>query len=587
MRPNKGRKISKAKGERKNQKRNANRRYLLSKRKQDNEARVLRKQRKAEVVRKGLEDGDDDPVVDKRVSDRKFVENNVKVYKNDLDVHSCGTDLVKLFGLKLESIVWHTCAMCHTRQLGVSKKCWCSKPYVMNSRLLMLGSVPDVLKDLSLIEQLLIARVHPVVQVYRLVGGQTGYSGHVINFFQDVREVATSLPHVLSDVNDIVKVSYDKLLFHKDFKIRKHCVLNALTHLKEKNKYYRDIVIDMNALQSLPEHDFFHGSQADFEESTSCVYVCIYCLYFMLYCFSLIFFLGSNGEDEIVSTAVPSVSMVKPDDKLKHNMTWPNISSDAIKEFSTPYLVQAFPCLFPNGEGDLQEVKSKRLTARVYFQYLMEFEDGRFADHKIFPYFALNSVMRWQCLSKGTVYIKDHPSMKKMNIGVLKDLVLRNPSLMKDMLVYGSNIRGTLEFWASRSSELNAFCDFRGLPTIFFTSSAADMRWPRLKELVLHRLGLESATDKEYYQHVIDHPKICADYFFEMFTLFFERIVLGAYDVLDYWYRYEWQVMFDTSFVIKINFQVFFFNFLFCFNFFRCVVLLMFMEFFGCEMLLM
>lgn len=155
-------------------------------------------------------------------------------------------------------------------------------------------------------------------------------------------------------------------------------------------------------------------------------------------------------DGNIISTAVPSCGISEVDKQM--SMSWPKINSDPISELSSSYICQAFPSLFSTGEGDLFKVKDKNLTPRVYFQYLMDYEDGRFASHKIFPYFALNSVMRWECLSKGTVYIKDRPLMKKMNIQVLKDLIEKNSDIMKDLLVYGSSIRGTKEFWSSKSA---------------------------------------------------------------------------------------------------------------------------------------
>ncbi|KAK3929433.1 Bifunctional lycopene cyclase/phytoene synthase [Frankliniella fusca] len=413
----------------------------------------------------------------RRISDRKYIEGNVKYLRNELNSYNCRDDLVQLFGKKLESLAWYKCALCHTRQIQFSQKCWCSKPYIMRSRVFSVGSCPTVLSELTLVEQLLIARVHPVVQVYRLIGGQTGYSSHVINFFQDVKEVAKVLPHTVSNLKGIVNVCYDKLKFHKDFKIRKQKVLDALLFLKEKNKYYYDIVIDSAAVASLPCDDFFHGNRSDMEDLVD----------------------DAPCQVEVISTAVPSTGFFHPEDKLKHSMNWPHINTDAVKELTRPYIAQAFPVLFPYSEGDLHEVRDKNLTPRIYFQYLMDFEDGRFSSHKIFPYFGLNTVMRWECLSKGTIYIKDHPNLKKMNIEILKDIMKKNPDYMKDILVYGSNIRGTREFWSSRSNELTALCDFLGLPTIFFTASAADMRWPRLKELICEHQGLSAVDEKSFF----------------------------------------------------------------------------------------
>ncbi|KAK3909852.1 DNA repair protein RecO [Frankliniella fusca] len=469
----KGAKISKAKSKRKNEKKTLKRKYCsTAKRLAENRSRSNRQQANNDQVEENvlqeIIDGSDYVGNNnQRISDRKYVEHNVNVLRHQLSLFSSGDDVVDYFGKKLESIKWHKCSLCHTQQLGVVQKCWCSKLFIMNSTLLSLGVCPTVLSDLTSIEQLLIARVYPVIQLYRLVGGQTGYSGHVINFFQDVKFVAKTLPHTIADLKGVVNVCYDKLVFHKDFKIRKQKVLDALLYLKEHNKYYHDIIIDDTSLESLPIDDFFQGNRTDMQELER----------------------DSNQEDDIVSTAVPSPSFYHSEDKLKHNMNWPDSSTDAVKELTRPYIAQVFPSLFPYGEGDLHEVRDRNITPRIYFQYLMEFEDGRFANHKIFPYFGLNTVMRWECLSKSTVYIKDHPLLKKMNVEVLKDIMKKNNEYMKDVLVYGSNIRGTREFWSARSNELTSLCDFLGLPTIFFTSSAADMRWPRLKELICEHIA--------------------------------------------------------------------------------------------------
>lgn len=56
------------------------------------------------------------------------------------------------------------------------------------------GEIPDALNGLTFVEQQLIARVHPVVCVYKIRGHQMGYSGNVISFPQNVNEIARSLP---------------------------------------------------------------------------------------------------------------------------------------------------------------------------------------------------------------------------------------------------------------------------------------------------------------------------------------------------------------------------------------------------------
>ena len=58
------------------------------------------------------------------------------------------------------------------------------------------GEVPEELQGLTELEEMLIARVFPVMSVYRLRGGQHGYCGlwKRNKFPQNVQEFATHLP---------------------------------------------------------------------------------------------------------------------------------------------------------------------------------------------------------------------------------------------------------------------------------------------------------------------------------------------------------------------------------------------------------
>ncbi|KAK3919256.1 ATP-dependent DNA helicase [Frankliniella fusca] len=55
-------------------------------------------------------------------------------------------------------------------------------------------------------------------------------------------------------------------------------------------------------------------------------------------------------------------------------------------------------------------------------------------------------------------------------------------------------------------------------------------------------MSLSNVDDKAYYKLVLENPKACSDYFYEIFTMFFECIVLGYFQVVDFWYRFEWQM---------------------------------------------
>ena len=52
------------------------------------------------------------------------------------------------------------------------------------------------------------------------------------------------------------------------------------------------------------------------------------------------------------------------------------------------------------------------------------------------------------------------------------------------MLHYATSLHGTRQYWFKQRSRLIAMVDTIGLPTIFFTHSAADLQWPELACLI-------------------------------------------------------------------------------------------------------
>lgn len=67
-----------------------------------------------------------------------------------------------------------------------------------HANLMDLGRIPSELQGLTMVEQVLIARVHPIVSVFRIRGQQRAYSGHVMNFVQHVEAFAARLSNMAS-----------------------------------------------------------------------------------------------------------------------------------------------------------------------------------------------------------------------------------------------------------------------------------------------------------------------------------------------------------------------------------------------------
>jgi hypothetical protein len=101
---------------------------------------------------------------------------------------------------------------------------------------------------------MLIARALPIMRIYIKPGGQQGYSGHCINLPQNVTELVTSLPRYPKDLAVIiVKVKGRENTF-KDVRVRKKKVHKALVWLINNNPHYSELLINEDALNSLPEN---------------------------------------------------------------------------------------------------------------------------------------------------------------------------------------------------------------------------------------------------------------------------------------------------------------------------------------------
>ncbi|KAK3922031.1 ATP-dependent DNA helicase [Frankliniella fusca] len=364
------------------------------------------------------------------------------------------------------------------------------------------GEVPAELQGLTYIEQQLIARVHPVVSVYKVRGGQYGYSGNIINFPQDVQGLASTLPHRLADLTSLITVRTQGAEGHVDFKVRAGRVRAALVWLKHHHRYYRDVEISEENLNELPDDgDAFlqvrgiderprlppaaaagaapgaaaappgggpaEGPQA--EEAEAGVHV----------------------------TCMPMVQPVHQDDQVAATVNWPTIGQLAVNEFTTDgYITMAYPTLFPYGRADYLGGRPTKVNMAEYFRFLIEYSDRRFACHPTFRFFALNSMMRWSALTNGQVFVRNNPQCRDMTAADLRRAVQTNQrNILKQALYHGNKMKGTRQFWHARCGELLDMVNQLGVPTLFLTLSAADLHWEDLFRLLAPGEDVSTITD--------------------------------------------------------------------------------------------
>ena len=143
--------------------------------------------------------------------------------------------------------------------------------------------------------------------------------------------------------------------------------------MKDNNPYYKDITINHDALQQLPEDDVPVGLEVmedkddagpeatgpDDEEEKS-------------------------GEPQVSRTFLPLPFHKQKDQEAvrsaidgQDSLAWPSLSGDCINEFKTPGLAtMAFPALFSYGSGDPTNPGRKRAVSLAdSFKHLMKFAE--------------------------------------------------------------------------------------------------------------------------------------------------------------------------------------------------------------------
>ncbi len=123
-------------------------------------------------------------------------------------------DGIRAFELKEMAYTLNNCTVCHERRLempmfqktGVCRRCHFDKSNIKmfsNENNMNPGQVLVQLQNLSVVEQQLMCRLSPCINVHMLSHGGVGSSGHCVSFSQEVDEPAQIFPLLPEEINVI------------------------------------------------------------------------------------------------------------------------------------------------------------------------------------------------------------------------------------------------------------------------------------------------------------------------------------------------------------------------------------------------
>ena len=114
------------------------------------------------------------------------------------------------------------------------------------------------------------------------------------------------------------------------------------------------------------------------------------------------------------------------------------------------YMTLAFPMLFPFGTGDLSQCK-RELKWSQWSRHLQNYKDGRFAMHRRFPYFLLNTHEREVANRQAGLFILEQE--KKLTVGQLRGLSNSElKEIARKVTRFGATLRNSPAFMSERRS---------------------------------------------------------------------------------------------------------------------------------------
>lgn len=126
------------------------------------------------------------------------------------------------------------------------------------------GEQPHILRVLTQVEEILISRVNPILQVTHARGGKYKYIGHTISFLQDISTIVRRLPQRVEDIEFLIMRRHGAESKYYECYVKISQVMDAFLFKIQCDHYYRDVVIDYDSMNALPEGSIDASSRLKF-----------------------------------------------------------------------------------------------------------------------------------------------------------------------------------------------------------------------------------------------------------------------------------------------------------------------------------
>jgi len=452
-----------------------------------------------------------------------------------------------------------------------------------------LGPTPSQLKDLTLIEESMIALCRAKSYIVQLSEqdsnltspqNQRGFHGNIIIYPQQPEKIASILPPSIEDTTSLICVIFVgssppsvEWLRHKarPLAVRANKIRQALTWLQKNNPLYAHVSIDYNVLNSLPENDIlpFHiehvSPKVEGDALTSRYDV-------MSPTSSNVLPIPDDAEIAFQKLVISDVDGHASSHQLqvaalrhvqKRGGGYLTLPHDVqpVNEFTNPKLFpMLYPTLFPYGIGGFEDQSRKQpISLKHHVKHLLNLADHRFQEHPSFIFTAFNILQRRALLFHTSLKTKrkNFPSLANMFATVSPDAVhcvlerviqgdkktaynkeehhiLR---LMQEVQVISKHVPGSSAARVEMRNEIRSMITQYGMPIFFLTINPADIYNPLVKFLAGSEIDIDHLLPEQvpiYWEQallVARNPVVAARFFNIYMQAFIHQLL--RYDLDD------------------------------------------------------
>jgi hypothetical protein len=447
----------------------------------------------------------------------------------------------------------------------------------------ILGAVPPELRDLTLVEELIVARCRAKLCIVKLQDHcddvelptvQRGIKGHVIVFPQHPETVSEVMPAPLSDIITLVCIIFcgstkPTLQWLKEkarpLVVRRDAVLNALQWLHAHNPLYKDVIIDITQISVLPEEDVL---EYNIEHIPLSVASHVLVSRYDAPTDSTSMTNTPPQSDECVQfekVVITDVDAHAPSYQLKaaalrhakRGGSFIEIPHDPVpvNEFFNPSMFpMLYPTLFPYGTGGFED--RRRVVAiglENHIKHMLALADKRFQRHYSFMFVAFNILQRRKLLLHTSLRVSrsNFDSWAQrftcVSIEAINSLAERTsngspPSpvtdderlvveLMKEVKAISSNVPGSPDSRLTMRNEIRANILSLGVPSFYITVNPADVYNPIVKFLAGNDIDIDNLLPDQvptYWDQagiIARDPCIAAEFFDTYINAFISAIL--------------------------------------------------------------